>query len=98
MAELIWTEESLESLRRIGDYLAEQSQEAAASVTEGIYWKVQVLKRYPEIGWRHEETPDRNLRSLVYGHYRIVYEVVKADVVQVLSIIHTSMDVSKLRF
>ncbi|TWT77333.1 Plasmid stabilization system protein [Posidoniimonas polymericola] len=98
MAELIWTEESLECLRQIVDYLAEQSQEAAASVTEGIYWKAQVLERYPEIGWRHEETPDRNLRSLVYGHYRIVYELIEVDEVRVLAVIHTSMDVSRLRF
>jgi plasmid stabilization system protein ParE len=98
MAKLIWTDESLESLRLIGEYLSEKSPEAAAKVTEGVYNKAQVLKKFPELGWRHEEVVNRNLRSLVYGHYRIVYEIFAGDIVRVVTVLHSAIDITKLKF
>lgn len=98
MAKLIWTEESLDQLRRIGDYLSEHSPEAAATVTEGVWQKAQVLSDFPEIGWRHHEIENRNVRSILYGHYRIVYEIESADAIRILSVIHTSMEIKRFRF
>ncbi len=98
MAKLIWTEESLESLRRISQYLAELSPHASASVTEGIWNRAQVLSEFPRAGWQHDEIVGRDVRSLLYGHYRIVYELESIEVVRILSVIHTSIDMSRLSF
>lgn len=98
MAKVIWTDEALTSLRKIGEYLSDISPEAAASVTEGVWKKSGVLQDYPEIGWQHEDIIGRNVRSLLYGHYRIVYELVGSEAVRVLTVIHTSMDVNRLEF
>lgn len=98
MAKLIWTEESLLWLRDIGDYLEERSSQAAANVTEGIYRKTQILLEHPRIGARHTNIVDREVRELLYGHYRIVYEVTNADDIYVLVIFHSALNIDRFEF
>ena len=98
MAKLIWTEESLRWLRDIGDYLAERSPKAAVSVTEGIFQKAQVLIDHPKLGYRFQEIEDREVRELIYGHYRIVYELKDSNAVYVLAVFHAAMDIERLQF
>lgn len=97
MAKLIWTDESLESLREIGGFLTEKSPQASASVTEGIWQRTQILKQFPKSGWGHDEIGNRDVRSLVYGHYRIVYEIISEDEVRVIPVLHSSIDIGRLR-
>jgi len=98
MAKLIWTEESLIWLQDIGDYLGKRSLQAAANVTEGIYNKAQMLVKHPRIGSRFTEITDREVRALLYGHYRIVYEVTETEDVYILAVFHSAMDIDRLEF
>lgn len=98
MAKLIWTEEALAWLKEIGDFIAEQNPRAAVSVVEGIYQKTQLLVNHPRLGFRFTDIEDREVRSLIYGHYRIVYEVGPSESVYVLAVFHSSMDIDRLDF
>lgn len=98
MAKLIWTEESLAWLRDIGEYVAEQNPQAALKVVEGIYQKTQLLIEHPRIGALYSDISDREVRSLLYGHYRIMYELQETSIVYVLAGFHGAMDIDRLKF
>ncbi len=98
MAKLIWTEEALAGLRDIGEYVAEQNPRAAVKVVEGIYQKTQLLIEHPQIGAIYSDVSDREVRSLLYGHYRIMYELRESSLVYVLAVFHGAMDIDRLNF
>ena len=50
MAKIRWTEEAVSWLQEINDYLSQSNPPAAQRVVDGIYNKVQILKKYPKIG------------------------------------------------
>ena len=54
MAEIRWTEESSRWLQDIYEYIAVDNSDAARKVVAAIYDKVQVLRKYPEIGHRYQ--------------------------------------------
>ncbi len=73
MARISWTEEAQTWLADIFDYIARDNPTAAGDVVEGIYQRAQVLTAHPLIGYRYETIPGREVRILLYGHYRVAY-------------------------
>ena len=53
MAEIRWTKEAEKWLRDIHDYISQDNPVAAARVIAGIYDRVQILRDFPEIGYRY---------------------------------------------
>ncbi len=53
MAKIRWTSEAEKWLRVIYDYIAQDNGNAAQRVITGIYKKVQILKDFPEIGYKY---------------------------------------------
>ena len=64
MAEIRWTTEAEIWLKDIYDYIAQDDPSAAARVLAGIYEKAQVLKEYPEIGYRYRSEPQGEIRHI----------------------------------
>jgi plasmid stabilization system protein ParE len=58
MAEIRWTEEAAIWLEDIHKYIAKDNPEATGRVVEGIYEKVQILSRFPEIGYHYRKEPE----------------------------------------
>ena len=75
--ELIWTTEAKDRLMKIFDGLVGCDPMIAAGVVCSIYAKTQVLLKSPEIGWHFGGISERDVRVLLYGHYRIAYEIHK---------------------
>ncbi len=73
MAEIIWTRESELWLNDIYNYIAEDDPDAAARTLNNIYLKVQLLQNHPKIGYIYEPAEPREVRILLYTHYRITY-------------------------
>ena len=63
--------EAADCLEQIYDYIAPHNSTAAHKVVAGIYEKIQMLCRQPRIGHRYEPITDREVREILYGHYRI---------------------------
>jgi plasmid stabilization system protein ParE len=78
MAEIVWTERAIACLRDIYDYIAEDNPAAAMKTALAIREKSLLLASFPELGYRYEGQPDRNIRIVIYGHYRIAY-VIRED-------------------
>ncbi|CEG11132.1 Plasmid stabilization system (fragment) [groundwater metagenome] len=73
MAEINWTEEAEDWLKKIYDYIFEDDKDTAARVVNSIYKRVEILMDFPFLGQRLMDWENRHIRVLIYGHYRIVY-------------------------
>ena len=95
MAEIEWTEEAKYWLQQIYDYIARDNEEAAWQVILGIYDRVQVLRHFPESGHRYEKYPDKHIRILLYGHYRIAYVIPDENMIHILGVLHGALDIDE---
>ena len=73
MAKINWTKEAEDWLKIIFDYIAEENIDAAVSLVTAIYKKAEILQDFPLIGYKLHDWPNRHIRVLLYGHYRIAY-------------------------
>ena len=94
MAKLNWTTESQQWLEDIFEYIAQDSPDAAGRVVNGIFERAQILERFPESGYRYSAT-SRNVRILLYGHYRIAYLIKENGNVDILGVFHGSLDIGR---
>lgn len=94
MATIKWTKESADWLEKIYKYIAEDNEQAAASVISGIYSKVQMLEKYPELGYIYRSHESGKIRVILYGHYRIAY-LYQADVLTILGVFHGAMEIDR---
>jgi len=94
MAEIAWTQEAQRWLENIFEYIAADNPQAAARTVQGIYTKSQILSTFPEVGHRYLAS-NRNVRILLYGHYRIAYLIKPDDNVDILGVFHGSLDISR---
>ena len=95
MAEIRWTIEAETWLKNIYDYIAQDDPRAAAKVVEGIYEKAQLLKEYPEIGYRYRSEPEGEIRILLYGHYRIAYLLAGNELIDILGVFHDALEIDR---
>ncbi len=94
MATVAWTDEARRWIEDIFEYIAADNPQAAARTVQGIYDRAQVLADFPEIGHRYQASP-RNVRVLLYGHYRIAYLVKDDRNIDILGVFHGSLDITK---
>ena len=95
MAEIRWTTEAEIWLKDIYDYIAHHDPSAAARVVAGIYEKAQVLKEYPEIGYKYRSEPEGEIRILLYGHYRIAYLLADHRPINILGVFHGALEIDR---
>ena len=95
MAEIRWTEESHRWLREIYEYIVLDNPDAAQKVVSGIYEKAQVLRSFPEIGYRYRAEADGEIRILLYGHYRIAYFLKSPSSIDILGVFHGALEIDR---
>lgn len=95
MVEINWTLEAQQWLKDIHDYLAKEHPQAAKQVVEGIYNKVQLLKQFPELGYRVSQLPGHHIRIILHGHYRIAYLLKPDRNIDILGIFHNALDIDR---
>jgi len=94
MADIIWTEEAQRWLEDIFEYIAADNPSAAGRTVQGIYERTQDLASFPEIGHRYLAS-SRDVRILLYGHYRIAYLVKGDGDIDILGVFHGSLDITR---
>lgn len=82
-------------LRDIYDHIAADNPSAAAKVIEGIFAKAQILHRFPEIGHKYRDDAEGEIRILLYGHDRIAYLRRDTEVIEVLGVFHSALDIAR---
>lgn len=73
MAELIWTEPTLNDLDTIADYIALDNPEAARDLVLRVVQHVEQLVKYPESGSRPRELRGSRYRQIVDLPCRVFY-------------------------
>ena len=71
----VWSPLAIERVQEIADYIALDSPRAAASWIDAIFEKVGILKSSPAIGRTVTEISRPDIRELIFGNYRIVYQL-----------------------
>lgn len=94
MVEINWTSEAQRWLEDIFEYIAADNPNAAAKVVTGIYERAQVLAKFPHIGYRYQPST-RNVRILLYGHYRIAYLLKDNENIDILGVFHGALDIQR---
>ncbi len=94
MAQIDWTEEAQRWLEDIFEYISADNRQAAAETVQGIYDRAQTLADFPSMGQRYWAS-EREVRILLYGHYRITYLVKPDGNIDILGVFHGALDISR---
>ena len=95
MPKINWTREAEHWLQEIYNYIAADNAEAATNTINLIYEKVQLLKKFPNMGFRYLPIQERNIRIVMLGHYRIAYLIKENEDIDVLGVFHGAMEIER---
>jgi addiction module RelE/StbE family toxin len=89
MTEIRWTFQAVEDLEAIRDYVARDSEHYARLLVERLYHSVDRLIAFPESGRIVPEFQRPDLREVILGSYRVVYQL-KGGIAEVVTIFHSA--------
>jgi len=95
MVEINWTNEAELWLKDIYDYIAQDNPKIAKKVVNDIYNKVQILKSFSQIGYIYENEGNKEIRILLYGHYRIAYLIKDKNHIDILGVFHGALAIER---
>ena len=90
MIELLWTERAQADLAAVQAFIEADSPAYATVVVRHLIGAVDPLRDFPRMGRGVEEFPDPAIREVVLPPYRIVYRIVSAEVVHILTVHHSA--------
>lgn len=86
---VIWSLIAREQLQDVYKYLRKWNGVKARGKVKELKKETDILSDFPRIGKRLSDLPDRNIRVLLLGNYRIIYELF-SDYVSILRVYPTS--------
>lgn len=95
MVRIIWSELASSELKEIYDYISFDSKLYAQRQILRIRQKTQILKRSKYVGKEVDEIANPTIRELIEGNYRIIYKVLNANEVVILTIHHSARDLTR---
>jgi toxin ParE1/3/4 len=90
MVKIVWSEQAIQDLNDIGNYIAIDSERYAREMVRFLYESVIVLESHPKSGRIVPEYKLPAIRELIRRSYRIVYRIVDRKRVDILTVHHTS--------
>jgi toxin ParE1/3/4 len=90
MVKIVWTKISLQDIKEIYDYIAEDSIRYGVITINKIYQQVQLIKRNPYLARIVPELNEENIREIISGNYRIVFKIIDPKLVHILRIYHSA--------
>ena len=95
--KIIWSDEALNDLRAIHDFIARDSDLYAGRMIESLVSRIEQVAKMPTIGHTVHEFPKLGLRETHQGSYRLIYAF-NAKELKVLTIIHMKQILRRRRF
>ena len=92
MAKIVWTDLSVFDLKEIFVYISKDSRRYAENQVKRIKARTSILKTRPQTGRIVPELEIKEIRELIEGNYRIIYRVLDNELVEILTIHHSSRD------
>lgn len=88
MAEIVWSPRAIKDIDEIANYISKDSLQYAKAQTRLFFSTAEALEKHPYRGRVVPELGIANIRQLLCGHYRIIYEVFTNDKIGVLTVHH----------
>lgn len=95
MVTIKWTDEATFWLKDIHDYIAVDNKKTAKKVINEIFTKTQILITFPKIGYLYSNDGDKEIRILLYGHYRIAYLIKDEETIDILGVFHGALTMER---
>lgn len=89
--EIIFTDQFLGRVEKYSDYIALDDIPTALKWAREIFDRCDQLRSHPESGRIVPEFGRSEIRVLIHGNYRLIYEI-KSKQIDVLTIWHTSQE------
>ena len=93
MAQVKWSNAAKMDLKQIFEYIARDSRQYGDKVIKDIIEKSENLLNFPRMGRSVPEMLDDNIREIIIYSYRLVYELVSDEEVQVIALIHSKRQI-----
>ena len=87
MSKVIWTQNALDDLAGIQEYIARDSVYYAEKFVDDAFNAVERLETFPESGRMVPERYEPDFREVIFGSYRIIYKIINDDV-YIVTMIH----------
>lgn len=98
MVEIRWTNQSLEDIENIAEYIANDSLRYAEIQVQDFFDSVMHLENQPLSGRVVPEMENDKIREIIVGLYRVIYHVKTSNQIDILTVHHSKrILVSKLR-
>jgi toxin ParE1/3/4 len=91
---LRWTEQAVEQLGSIAEYISLASPVYAEQVVERIVLRLRQAQEFPESGRRVPEAGDLEVREVIEWPYRLIY-LAGPRAIEVLAIVHGRRDLGR---
>jgi toxin ParE1/3/4 len=86
-----WSVPAKNDLKKIHEYIAQDSTFYAQKVILTLIEKSENLNNFSEMGRIVPELQEKNIRELLIYSYRIIYEIIKSDII-IHAVIHMKRD------
>jgi toxin ParE1/3/4 len=90
MVEVNWTEQALADIQSIAEFIAKDSEKYASIQVSRFFAKGKLISSFPEAGRIVPELNQSDIREIILPFYRIIYRIVSDSQVDVLSVHHSS--------
>jgi len=76
MIEIIYTQEAIEDLQRLRDFIAKKNPASAQRIAQDLIRRIKALQDMPMMGHPVSSAPDPEvIRDIVLGNYTIRYAI-----------------------
>ena len=89
MAEISWTDQALQDIDNIAEFISKDSFKYAKIQSRLFFDRVEALYSQPELGRIVPEIHKKKIRELIVGNYRLVYRIVSSKKIDILTIHHS---------
>ncbi len=90
MVKIVWTEQAIQDLDDIGEYIANDSERYSRQVVQTLFDSVDLLESHPKAGRMVPEYGLPHLRELISGNYRVVYRIADKYRVDIITVHHSA--------
>ncbi len=89
MAEVKFTDQSINDLNDIAEYISNDSVFYAELQIQKLINRTDILENFPLIGRIVPELNLKSVREIIEGNYRIIYRVVNKSMIHILTFHHS---------
>lgn len=86
MVKVNWTQNAIQDLNDIGDYISKDSIRYSELTVEKLFNSLDILEQHPFAGKMVLEFEDETIRELIRGNYRIVYNIIDDAKIEILTV------------